>query len=297
MRRREKSNRASGGALARSLCVLRRADCGSHRAAVHWQSRVVLLPVLGLCMAAGRVDAAGGLSMQLALVPSNGTISAYEPLIAQVRLTNEGREDQVVSMGNSEKPSLYLEVRKSSGDVVAATPRPDADQGGWLSVTTIPPGETWSHYWVVTGLYQFVAPGEYVLHMRDQPAGRGGKVYAEAVARVRVEPFDAQRLEARCEQLFQPIRENRSSKTDLPLAARGKALYSVRHDIVLPYLDWMAREWGDRYACRAIKRIGTPRAKALYEALAARNDRVGKAARRVPKMQMPDITMWDVVCE
>jgi len=257
----------------------------------------VRLLVLGLCMGAGHVDAAGELSMRLTLVPSNGTISAYEPLIAQVGLTNKGREDRVVCMGNSERPSLYLEVRKSSGEVMAATPRPDPDQGGWLFGTTIPAGGTWSQYWVVTGLYQFVAPGEYVLHMRDQPAGKQGEVYAEAVARVRVEPFDVERLEARCEDLFRPIPQNRTSKTDLPLRARTKALYSVRHDVVLPYLDWMARESGSQYACRAIKRLGTPRAKALYEALAARNDRAGEAARSVPKMQMPDITMWDVVCQ
>jgi len=74
---------------------------------------------------------------------------------------------------------------------------------------------------------------------------------------------------------------------------RVKALRSVRHDIVLPYLDWIACQWADAETCKAIRRIGTDRALELLDTLAARDDRVGEAARK--SMTMPlEVTMWDV---
>ena len=68
------------------------------------------------------------------------------------------------------------------------------------------------------------------------------------------------------------------------MSTRTKALRSVRRNEALPYLDWMARQWGSIHACLAMRRIGTPEAEALIKALAARNDRVGEAARKALPM-------------
>jgi hypothetical protein len=65
--------------------------------------------------------------------------------------------------------------------------------------------------------------------------------------------------------------------------SRGKfewfyALCSVRHDVVLPYLD----QWvGNTEASHAIMAIDSAAARAKFEALLARQDRVGKTARWV----------------
>ena len=149
---------------------------------------------------------------------------------------------------------------------------------------------------VLTGLYQFQKPGEY--SVRVQQFGefeRGFPVLAEDTASVRVLPFDASRLGARCEELFRPLRTHSSSRTDIPQQVRVAALYSVRSDLVLPYLDWMAREFASRYACRAIRRVGTTRAERLLNALAARRDKVGEAARKAMKMPVENTSpVWEM---
>lgn len=151
------------------------------------------------------------------------------------------------------------------------------------SLVEIAPGETRSEVWVISGLYQFERPGRYTVRVEQLEPTEKVTVLAADSASVRVLPFDAARLEARCEELF---RASASSS--------GKALYSVRHDIVLPYLDWMVREQGDEYAIRAMGRIGTPRAQALVKALAARKDWVGDEARHGLKIPL-DITWWDII--
>jgi hypothetical protein len=82
----------------------------------------------------------------------------------------------------------------------------------------------------------------------------------------------------------------------MEIGVRGKILLSVRHDVALPYLEWMAREYSDAYACRAMRRIGTERAKAVLRALEAHPGTIGEQARASAKLRMA-IGMWDVVCD
>jgi hypothetical protein len=146
---------------------------------------------------------------------------------------------------------------------------------------------------IITGLYQFREPGEYTVLAQQLELSPQFPVLAEDRGRVKVLPFDSSRLERRCEELFGALRKGTSDRTDLPMGARTKALYSVGHDAVLPYLDWMARTWQDRYAVRSMLRIGTERAMKLVNALAARKDRAGEAARQALKMRL-EPSFWDI---
>jgi hypothetical protein len=163
------------------------------------------------------------------------------------------------------------------------------------STRDLPPGETYSKFLILTGLYQFGMPGLYSVRVHQQGVPQEMPVLCQDVVAVQVLPYDAARLEAVCDDLFAPIR-NHSSFGVIPMGVRTKALYSVRDDVVLPYLDWLVREWNAEYAARAMRRIGTPRAESLLAALAARGDEGGEAARQALEMSL-EPTDWDVEAE
>jgi hypothetical protein len=234
--------------------------------------------------------------VSLAFVAEPGKITAGEPLLARVVLVNRAAHATEIVLGGEAASYLHLEILGEDGHVLAATPRPDPLAEGITGLAALQPGEQRTWFWVVTGLYRFGSPGRHTLRLRLLGKQEGLPVLAEASTALAVGPYDAARLDARCEELLEPLRRHRSLG-GLDISCRTKALYSVRDDIVLPYVDWIAREWADQYACRAIKRIGTPRALRLLEALQKRTDRVGQAARSLPQMHMPDFTMWDVVCD
>jgi hypothetical protein len=147
--------------------------------------------------------------------------------------------------------------------------------------------------WVVSSIYQFTKPGLYTVRAQYFGPPREFPVLAEASAPVRALPFDAGRLKARCEELIAPLRPDGGEYGELEIGIRSKALLSVRHDIALPYLDWLVRHEDDSYAIRAMRRIGTPRAQTLVKTLAARRDRLGRTARRGLKLPL-DLGTWDV---
>jgi hypothetical protein len=76
---------------------------------------------------------------------------------------------------------------------------------------------------------------------------------------------------------------------------RRKALYTIRHDAVLPYLSLIARDWADTSeqwpAMMAIRRIGSPRSEELFSTLTARDDEVGRAARMVAEERLDEANM------
>ncbi len=244
---------------------------------------------------------AGDITLNLELLTRDGTISAGEPLLGRIQRTNQSGQHIHLLLGSSRGKITYLTVRDGDGELVAAMPRatclpqimcPQEYLGGmsWR------PGENRSEVWVITGWYQFQEAGEYTVHVQLLDRAKEGlPVISEDRASVRVTPFDGSRLEARCDEIFQPLRKGMSSRTDVPMVARVKALYSVRNDIVLPYLDWIARQWPNPYTCDAIRRIGTERAEKLLDALAAREDRVGKEVRKGAKRTRREPMVWDVV--
>ncbi|MBM3499386.1 MAG: hypothetical protein FJX74_12030 [Armatimonadetes bacterium] len=176
---------------------------------------------------------------------------------------------------------------------------PAADFLGLTGLESLEPGAVRLAYFSLDPWFRFDKPGTYLVRAeqlepgptetrREQRPGPDGKqqtvvvaertsvTVAQAEASMTVVPLDPQRLEARCQELFDTMRELRGG----PLyQATGHALMSVRHDVALPYLEHMAMA-PSRAACVAIRRVGTPRAEKLIQALAARNDGVGEAARQ-----------------
>ena len=266
--------------------------------------RRVLLAISVLLWSALAVHAAGeprphrravanDLALEVRFVPDDGPISAGEPVVARVDVTNQSTQAIEVLTGSSRVPALCLTVRAADGRLLASTPRPERRPEGLYGIRAVQPGDTYSAFWIVTGLYQFEQPGQYQVEAQLLD-WRTREVLCGNRAALRVLPFDVERLEARCEELFQPLRKYSSSEANIPSTARTKALYSVRHDTVLPYLDWIAREWHCPYACRAMRRIGTERAQALLGTLAAREDETGEAARKALEMDL-ESTVIDVV--
>jgi hypothetical protein len=207
------------------------------------------------------------LKMAITFIPPE--IAAYEPLVARVTETTAAGE--ALWAGGWDHLSCRIQVRDCSGNLLAITPRQtmpiDFVPGG----TSAPPGGTVVQDMVISALYTFSEPGEYEVRVQQLRLQEHFPVDAEVSARVRVLPFDGARLEARCRELAGMER------------SRGKfewfyALCSVRHDVVLPYLD----QWvGNTEASHAIMAIDSAAARAKFEALLARQDRVGKTARWV----------------
>ncbi len=239
----------------------------------------------GADMPRPRRAVADDLALAVRFLPDGGMISAGEPVIAALDITNRSREAVEVLLGSNEVPAAHIALCDHEGRCVAQTPRADKRPDGLCGLKALEPDATYTTYWVITALHSLDAPGLYELRA-TLVNWMNWTVLCEARAELRVDAFDAERLDARCDQIYR--------STDLPPAVRWKAICSVRHDIALPYLDAMATAHGGTGACLAMRRIGTARAEALLEALASRDDRVGEAARKAREMDL-ETSIWDVL--
>jgi hypothetical protein len=249
----------------------------------------------------GRTASLSNLEVRVTLLVSNNTMTAGEPLLARVALVNRSDRAGRLSMGNSGGSTTCLEVLDANGKIIAATPKRRISVEDMSGLKEFAPGETYVQFWVISGLYDFRLPGDYTIRVQQfddrqmLPDSGSLILMSEHTAALRVLPYDPARLKARCEDLFLPLRNSTSGQTDVPMSTRTKALYSVRDDLVLPYIEWMARQWDDAYACRAMRCIGTPKALALVNDLAARDDRAGRAAKRALAMDLETKDpLWDI---
>jgi hypothetical protein len=219
----------------------------------------------------------GDISLTLTLLAEKNTITAGEPLIARATVTNK-TNDLLEILNNSVRS--YLTVADESGKIVAASIDPGELKrfmGLREAGRRLGGGKSFTDTWIISGLYQFQKPGKYVLNLQRWGDDEKSPILAEARVTLTVLPYDSARLMARGEELFAPVKTH-GAMGDIPLTARVKAIYSVRNNIALPYLDWAAKEWADKYAVLAMRRIGTPEATRYISALTARKDSVGKAA-------------------
>ena len=223
----------------------------------------------------------GDISMKLTIIPSSGTITAEEPLLAQVETRNNSGGNVELQSSSGGTPNSYVEIRDDKDVVVASTKHPSfPEEEGVQGIIKLAPGENRTKIWVISALYQFKKSGRYTVHIQQIEEAEGLPVIAEDSASVQVLPFNASRLDARCNELMKPIRTESSGKTDLPADVRMKALYSIHNNKVLPHLEWAARELGSQNASIAMLRLGTDEAKSIVKALATRTDKVGVAARQ-----------------
>lgn len=210
----------------------------------------------------------GDLALSVDL-PDGATISAYEPVVATVRLASRATEP--VTVADCGTLTTRVEVRDQRGYLVAATERPEMPADVLYGNMVLRPDGTKSRSIIVSGLHVFREPGEYLIRVQQLELSHYFPVLAEGAATLRVEPFDAARLRARCEQLTTHAAQN------------ARVLYSVQHDVALPYLERMAVDWADSYACRAMRRINSEASRQVLARLSARNDDVGEAARNSAK--------------
>jgi len=214
----------------------------------------------------------GPLEMSVGLIPEDGTISAYEPLVAKVMLTNTGTEP--VKVAKSGTLNWRLQVRDTAGNLVAVTPR-ELLPGDFMAYgQQVEPGEADTTPMVVSALHTFSEPGEYEVRVQRQLLTEHFPVLDEASATVTVLPFDEERLVARCRELLE---EEDAVAPD----AWFRAICSVRHGSATPVLIEAARQYPRSETFRALREVGTPQTLQALAEHAARTDHAGKAARSI----------------
>jgi len=238
-----------------------------------------------------RLAQPGDLSLAVSVVGSDSTITAHEPVTVRVEITNRATEDLTLRLASD--LTTQVEVFDAKRTLVAATPKMNLPLHTLFLSPRLAAGAVNVQFLVVSGLYDFARPGAYSIRVKQLELSREMQVLAEGAASLGVLPFNQARLEARCAEILRSVQRGPSGASALPFHTGVTALYSVRHDAVLPCLDWLAREWTDRYAVLAMRRIGTERAMKLVNALAARKDRVGEEARRGLKMRL-EPSFWDI---
>jgi len=256
------------------------------RAAYLPKQSVILLLLVLVATSAAWADAreAAPVELQLAFL-GEGPVSAYEPVLATVTLTSRAKNMILVPCRAGE--GLLAQVKDSTGKPVAALPVSSQSPEGLGSAIELAPGQSEQRTWVVTGFYTFAQPGTYEVEImaRQRSALKNGwEAVARASASLRVVPFDRTRLENRCQELVAP----KAAAAKLPELVRRRALYSVRQDTVLPFLEWLVVHRHDPEALRAIRRVGTPRAERLAKALADSPGEVGRTAKA--GMRLPPAT-------
>jgi len=221
----------------------------------------------------------GDISLTLTLLAENNTITAGEPLIARATVAN--KTNDLLEILNSPMRS-YLTIEDESDKILAASTHPDEIKryaNFFEGARRLGAKNSFTDTWIITGLYQFQKPGKYTLKLQRWGDDAQSPILAETSVILTVLPADPARLKARCEEIFAPMKTH-GPMGNISMTARTKAIKSVRDNIVLPHLDWMAIEWADKYAVLAMRRIGTPEAKKYISALTARQDKVGAAARK-----------------
>ena len=215
----------------------------------------------------------GPLEMSVELIPEDGTISADEPLIAKVLLTNTGTEP--VNVTKSGTLTWRLQVRDMDGNLVAITPRELLPMDFMAYGQQVEPGEADTTPMVVSALHTFSEPGEYEVRVQRQLLTEHFPVLDEASATVTVLPFDEERLVERCRELL----DKRDAVA--PDGSWFRGICSVRHAAAAPVLIEAARQYPRSETFRALREVGTPEAMTALAEHAARTDHAGKAARSI----------------
>lgn len=234
------------------------------------------------------------LALRIELVTPDGSISAREPLLARISIQNAGDTATSLPMGDLLHPLLRLSVLDADGNEIGGTPQRHGSLRSAM-VWELQPRETRTFIWAVTGCCRLSEPGEYKVRVELVACTEGYPVIVTGESSILVLPYDHGRLQNTCETLFRPLRDPASrDKAGLPSVVCQRALYSVRDDVVVPYLEWMIAQWGAPYACRALRRVDTPRARAVLAALSRRTDRAGEVVRANADGPTAP-TVWDVV--
>jgi len=220
-----------------------------------------------------RTDTSGmdrRIALHLEPLPGNETVTAGEPVLMTLRAKNVS--DETVELCNwCSNSTLRMEVLDGHDRIVAETATPPRPLDELVSVKRLKPGESLRATLVLSSLHAFNEPDTYLIRAHRHGPYDVTDYQTSTETVLHVESFDAARLQARCDELWSLLRDGRV------IDPHRMALCSVRHNLALPALEWMAREWNDRYACLAIRRIDTPEARQSLERLTAAGGKTAKA--------------------
>lgn len=207
------------------------------------------------------------IEMTAEILCSDGKISTYEPVLARVLTQNLSSEVFYILKGMVNAPSLHWTISDVTGRIIASTRYP-FPQEGMFGILQIAGHETKSKVYVVSGLINFTTPGLYTINVQQLDEANSNAVLAEASAILEVTPFNREKLDIRCNELFSKLLE-KSKTNDLPSSVYLKALLTVKHEAVLPYLQRLAREHGNKQAARAINFLDTDRSTKIFDRLSS----------------------------
>jgi beta-lactamase regulating signal transducer with metallopeptidase domain len=234
-------------------------------------------------------------ALHASLLAENGSVTAYEPVLIRVEELNKTAKAVSMIAGTITDWTARVLVEDAEGRQIAASPRSRLPVDITFSGKQLKPGESRVRMLAVSAIYPFARPGNYTVRVQRLKLSDDIVVLAEDRVPVRVLPFDAARLKARCEESF-TYSKDFSAHGDLSNHDQTRALFSVRHDIALPYIDWHARsDWSTAFeAWIALRLIGSPRAIAELDTLAAREGKKGKAVREFKDMSL-DQLVWSIL--
>jgi hypothetical protein len=232
------------------------------------------------------VAKAGELAMKLSVI-GKPEITAYEPVLIHQDLTNT--TDHNVNQQVQPDYTTRIEVRDAQGRLVCETPLQQVPGDFLTFVRNYSLGQSRSFYLTVSALCTFKDPGTYTITVSEGMMKRDGSGFdavCSASTTLRVLPYDAKRLDARCKEALEEVIgrlgfHRLSSQKSIPFRVTTQLFYSIRNDAVLPHLSKYA-ENGGQFTCYAIwnmRRIGTEKAKQMIDSFTARQDVVGKEAR------------------
>jgi hypothetical protein len=222
------------------------------------------------------------------VTPGNGVISALEPVIVEVEITNTSSE--LVGVWSSTDLSARIEVRDSHGRMVGASPVYTYADVMSTSYSLVP-GQSMRSFFIPSVVYPFRKPGSYSVRIMllnpprkiTYKASDLGPVTAEVTIPVSVQPFDKERLKKLCNKLIEPRMLRPSGLKDFPPNENMMALWSVHNNAALPALKFVIDNWSEHSysspTLEAIRRIRTPESTALLKAVGSRHDRIGRSAR------------------
>ena len=238
-----------------------------------------MLPAFSWSVAGATQERAFALTLGFA----TDALSECEPLIAHVTIKNVSSAEQMLLRIHNSDEAVRFSVWGASGERLY-----DSPVSGRLSsaiASFLAPGKASGSYHCVSRFHRFAKVGRYTVRAYYSVDGR---TLAEDSRTVTVTPLDEKRLAARCEELFRLTRPERSPSelAPIPRDVYWDAFLAVAHDVALPYYDYIAQEWDNRYvwpACQAIALTGTERANKVLSALSLRKDSTGERARAALK--------------
>lgn len=228
------------------------------------------------------------ISLHTNLLSENGSVTAYEPVLVKVEERNESTA--MVTLPFRIKRVI---IEDGKGQIVALSPTRSLVDTTYR-LFRLKHGESRISILAISALYSFATPGDYTIrvqHLKYQP--ENSVLLAEDRVTVHVQPFNAIRLQARCDELSRYTRKALTDR-DLIMSDLTRALLSVRHDIALPYIEWQACNSDAYEGCSALRLLGTPRALHELNSLAKRHDKVGRAAQSTLAMPMNQI-IWGIL--